>query len=392
MSQPQPDTSAIRTVGIAGGGQLAQMMLPAAAALGLRAVVLDPDPACSAASSADEIVVGGFDSAEALSELAGRCDVITFEIEKISVAALADLEAQGRCVRPSSTVLGVIQDKLRQKEFLREHHIPTSDFVALDKPSALQHPLPCVWKARRDGYDGRGVAVLRDEADVAALPAAPALIEDLVDIDFELAIMIARDAAGNEQHYPVVEIIMDDALHVMDSLVAPADISAALAARCRELASTVAAALDYVGVLALEFFVDRDGRVLVNELSPRPHNSGHYTIEACPTSQFEQHLRAVSGRELGATTLLRPALTFNVLGAPGAHGTPVYVGFDAFESDDDVHVHCYDKPLVRPGRKMAHITVLADSRAAALARAARIPQPCRPTKPLTLRRQPVLLG
>lgn len=366
------DPADVRVVGVAGGGQLAQMMLPAAAKLGLEIVVLDPDANCSAAGQASHTVVGSFDSLEALRDLAARSDVVTFEIERISTVALRTLEAEGHRVRPSAAVLEVIQDKLVQKQFLERHAIPTSAFVACTPPEALPWPLPCVWKARRDGYDGRGVAMLRREGDVARLPPGEAMLEALVDIDYELAIMVARDVRGNVAHYPLTEILMDPQAHVMDTVLAPAEAPAAVAACCASLAEAVVSALDYVGVLAIEFFVDRHGEVLVNEISPRPHNSGHYTIEACATSQFEQHLRAVSGRELGATTLLRPALTFNVLGAPGAHGTPVYVGFDAFESDDDVHVHCYDKPLVRPGRKMAHITVLADSRAAALARAARI--------------------
>ncbi|MCB1748877.1 MAG: 5-(carboxyamino)imidazole ribonucleotide synthase [Gammaproteobacteria bacterium] len=357
-------------MGIAGGGQLAQMMLPAAAELGLAVVVLDPDPQCSAAGEAQGVVVGEFQSAAALRELAGRCDVLTFEIERINAAALAELEAEGHVVRPSAATLATIQDKLEQKRFLARHDIPTSAFAAWESGTPLPRALPCVWKARRDGYDGRGVAILRDQADVAALPQAPALIEALVDIDYELAVLVARGHDGTLLHYPVVEIVMDDAAHVMDTVVAPAVAPAAVMARVRELATRVAEAFDYVGILALEFFVGRDGAVLVNEVSPRPHNSGHYTIEACATSQFEQHLRAVAGLPLGSTALRGAAVTFNVLGAPGARGRPCYLGFD--RDDADVFVHCYDKPEVRPGRKMAHVTVLAGDRDAALARAAAI--------------------
>ncbi|MEQ8496221.1 MAG: 5-(carboxyamino)imidazole ribonucleotide synthase [Gammaproteobacteria bacterium] len=362
----------VRVVGIAGGGQLAQMMLPAARRLGLELVVLDPEPQCSAAGEAAHVVVGAFDSLDALRDLASRSDVVTFEIERISTSALRALEAEGHCVRPAAAVLEVIQDKLVQKQFLERHGIPTSAFVACELPGVLPWALPCVWKARRDGYDGRGVAVLRETDDVARLPVGPAMLERLVDIDYELAVMIARDADGHVVPYPLTEILMDPQAHVMDTVVAPAIAPAAIAARCARLAEAVVTALDYVGILAIEFFVDRHGEVLVNEISPRPHNSGHYTIEACQTSQFEQHLRAVSGRPLGSATLLRPAVTFNVLGAPGAQGTPRYVGFDAFAGDDDVHVHCYDKPQVRPGRKMAHVTVLGATREAALARAAQV--------------------
>ncbi len=367
---PETD-SAIETVGIAGGGQLAQMMLPAAADLGLKVVVLDPDPNCSASGSAD-VVVGGFDSVEALHALAARCDVVTFEIEKISIAGLKELEDAGVCVRPSATVLEIIQDKLRQKEFLREHGIPTSHFLACSFPGEPALTLPCVWKARRDGYDGRGVAVLRTAADVQGLPPGDAMLEELVDIEIELATLIARAADGELVHYPVAEIVMDADAHVMDTVIVPAAVDQALQATCTELARQVAEALDYVGILALEFFVTRGGQVQVNEISPRPHNSGHYTIEACATSQFEQHLRAVAERGLGSSKLRRAALTFNVLGASGANGRPRYVGFDEYADDEGIHVHCYDKPEVRPGRKMAHVTVLGDSREAVLSRAAEI--------------------
>ncbi len=377
MSEPQSAGTSGRspgqpTLGIAGGGQLAQMMLPAAAALGLRVVVLDPDPQCSSAGQADGVIVGAFDSLAGLRELAARSDFLTFEIERISAAALTELEAEGYLVRPSAAVLHTIQDKLVQKQFLRDHDIPTSAFAGVDTPRDLQRDLPYVWKARRDGYDGRGVAVVRNVDDVAALPDGAAMVEDLIDIDYELAIMIARDSGGRIAHYPLVEIIMDNAAHVMDSLVAPAAVPAAVEAQCLAIAERLVGALDYIGVLAVEYFVDRAGKVYVNELSPRPHNSGHYTIEACVTSQFEQHVRAVAGLELGDPGLRSAAVTFNVLGSGDASGTPRYIGFEQRPAADGIYVHCYDKPQVRPGRKMGHVTVLAATREQALAKAAAI--------------------
>jgi len=347
-------------------------MLPAAARLGLDVVVLDPDPLCSAAPLAQGTVVGAFDSAVALFELARRSDVVTFEIERIDAGVLRALEAAGHRVRPAAATLEIIQDKLTQKEFLARHDVPTGAFRAYRGPDDAPPVLPCVWKARRDGYDGRGVVLLREAADLRALPATPALLEDLVDIDYELAILVARDAGGTLMHYPVVEIVMDPSAHVMDTVIAPAEVPAAIAARCRELAAVIAQAFAYVGILAVEFFVDRAGNVLVNEVSPRPHNSGHYTIEACATSQFEQHLRAVADLGLGSAELHAAAVTFNVLGAADAHGRPRYVGFDASAEEDGVFVHCYDKPEVRPGRKMAHVTVLAATRAEAWDKAERI--------------------
>lgn len=365
----RPQASTARTVGVAGGGQLAQMMVPAAHKLGLRLCVLDPDAACSAADSADDLVVGAYDSLTALRALAKRADCVTFEIERVSASGLRRLESLGHAVAPSATVLETIQDKLLQKHFLRMHGIPTSPFEPYQPAQPPQRKMPCVWKARRDGYDGRGVAIVDSVADLAALPPVPAMLEDRVDIVRELAIMIARDRSGAIEIYPVVEIVMDPVAHVLDTVVAPADVDAGTVRRARELATDVVQALDYVGILAVEFFVNRSGALLVNEISPRPHNSGHYTIEACAVSQFEQHLRAVAGLGLRPAGMQGAAVTFNVLGADGARGQPRYVGFDAASASDGVYVHCYDKPEVRPGRKMAHVTVVDETREAALARA-----------------------
>jgi len=354
----------VRSVGVAGGGQLARLMAPAARALDLRLVVLDPDPACAAAGVADELLVGAYDSLFFLRALADRCDVVTFEIERVDADGLRRLQGLGQRVMPSAEVLETIQDKLLQKHFMRMHGIPTAAFGAWSPER--EEPLPFVWKARRGGYDGRGVAVVHDAAARAALPQVPAMAEELVDIVAEFAILVARDASGQVEFHPLVDLVMDDRQHVMDMVVAPSAAASGTVEECRRLAAEIVAGLDYTGILAVEFLLDRGGRVLVNEISPRPHNSGHYTIEACNVSQFEQHLRAVAGLGLRPVELARAAVTFNVLGSPGAHGTPRYVGFDEAARSPDVHIHCYDKAEVRPGRKMAHVTVLGASRQQAL--------------------------
>jgi len=259
-----------------------------------------------------------------------------------------------------------------QKKFLRDHGIPTSSFTPFDPQNTAAPKFPCVWKACRDGYDGRGVAIVQDATALAALPPVAALLEERVAIELELAILIARDAHGETVTYPLTEIVMDPQDHIMDSVIAPAEVSDSIARQCQDIAEALATALGYIGILAIEFFVDTDGQVLVNEMSPRPHNSGHYTIEACATSQFEQHLRAVTGAGLTNGDLLSAAVTFNVLGAQGASGKPHYVGFDGWSESDRVYVHSYDKPEVRPGRKMGHVTVLAENRAAAIEKAQRI--------------------
>ncbi|MEM7280644.1 MAG: 5-(carboxyamino)imidazole ribonucleotide synthase [Pseudomonadota bacterium] len=365
LDNSAPSLSAVSTVGIAGGGQLGLMMAEAANTLNIKVVALDPDAQCSVVDNTEELIVANFDSVEGINQLGEKSDVVTFEIERISVDALAELEEKGIPVRPSSKVLNIIQDKLLQKQFLRENNIPTSDFTSLDSPSDIEGQLPRVWKARRDGYDGRGVQIIRSKEQIAELPGTPALGEELVDIDYELAIMIARGVDGTVRHYPLTEIEMDPDAHVMLRVIAPARVPSRVHSECCTRAEQVVNALDYVGVMALEFFVDRGGNVFVNELSPRPHNSGHYTIEACVTSQFEQHMRAVAGHELGDTTIKGAAVTFNVLGAEGAWGKPYYVGFD--QTQPNVFFHNYGKSQVRPGRKMAHVTVLGEDRETAMA-------------------------
>ncbi len=360
MSKIQENNLAIQTVGIAGGGQLGQMMIQASSRLGLKAIAMDPNPQCSASSLAQRVVVADFDSAEGIAALGQQSDVVTFEIERINVDALAHLEHQGTPIRPPSNVLRIIQDKLLQKEFLVQHGVTTSPFYSLKTVNDLHGQVPFVWKARRDGYDGRGVQIIRSRQQIADLPETAALVEDLVDIDYELAIMVARGIDGDIRYFPLTEIVMDPEAHVMQRVIAPANVPESVKKDCLLLAKKVVDALDYVGVLALEYFVDGSQTVFVNELSPRPHNSGHYTIEACKTSQFEQHMRAVAGMPLGDTTLESAAVTFNILGEANAKGTPRYVGFDT--TMDNVFVHNYHKTEVRPGRKMAHVTVLADNR------------------------------
>lgn len=368
-----PPASSRRRVGIVGGGQLARMMAEAAPRLGLDITVLDPTPGAPASEFASQIV-GGFDDRAALRELAHDSDVVTLDIEAVSAAALAVLEESGVRVAPSSKVLGIIQDKLVQKRFLAEHGLPTGRFAGVDDIAGLRDfGLPCILKARRHGYDGRGVKRVSTPDDATALLAGgPCLAEAIVDIERELAVMVARNARGDIAVYPVVEAEFDAAANILNTIKAPAALPAAVEATCAELATRCVTVLDGVGIFGIEFFLDRSGEVLVNEISPRPHNSGHYTIEACATSQFEQHLRAVTDMDLGPTTLLRAAASFNLLGEPDAHGQPVYHGLDEASRLPGIGVHLYGKRSVKPWRKMGHVTVTGASGADAAATAARL--------------------
>lgn len=358
MSIPSSRFPAQR-IGIVGGGQLARMMAEAAPSLGLCVTVLDPTPECPASAFASQIV-GDFDDLEKLSALARVSDVVTLDIEAVSAGCLEALEHSGVRVAPSAKVLATIQDKLQQKRFLHAHSLPTSDFVAVDAgdaPTLRRFGIPCVMKARRHGYDGRGVKIVRGEDEAARMLAVPCLAERLVDIDKELAVMVARSASGEIVSYPVVEAEFDARANILDLIRAPAAVATQVAERCAELAVRCVEALDGVGIFGIEFFLDRNGSVLINEISPRPHNSGHYTIEACATSQFAQHLRAVAGLPLGSSTLVQPAASFNLLGEPGANGKPVVEGLGLAAQTPGAAVHLYGKHSVKGFRKMGHVTV-----------------------------------
>ena len=362
-------TLPLGTLGIIGGGQLARMMIPEAARLGFDTLVLDPTPDSPGGQLAGAQLVGALDDASRLAELVESSTISTFEIETVDTAVLAQLEAHGHTVRPSAALLGSIQDKLLQKQRLADAGVPTSEFVAVDAPDAralADFGLPLVQKARRGGYDGRGVAVFKAAVIEEEVLQVPSLAERFVDFRCELAVLVARGTDGEIATYPVVEMVFDDRANVLDLLLAPARIDAAVAERARQVAVAAVEAFDGVGVFGVELFLTRDDEILVNEIAPRPHNSGHWTIEACVTSQFEQHVRAVAGLPLGATHQHCPAVMVNLLGTASAHGTPVIRGLEAALALPGVAVHLYGKATVSPFRKMGHLTVTAETMDAAL--------------------------
>lgn len=357
-------------VGIIGGGQLARMMLPAAAQLGCEVVVLDPTPASPAGQLASKEIVGGFDDPQALRELAQQCSVTTFDIETIATNPLRELAAEGHAIVPAPELLATIQDKLLQKRLLATAGIPTADFVELHDPDPqrmIGFGLPLVQKAQRGGYDGRGVAVFTDVIVEERVLQVPSLLERFVDFRCELAVMVARSHAGETRAFPVVEMVFDHRANVLDFLVAPARIDSELALSAQQLAERTVTAMSGVGVFGVELFLTRSGELLVNEVAPRTHNSGHWTIEACRTSQFEQHLRAILGLPLGDPTQHSPAVMLNLLGEPGAAGAVLIEGLDAALALPGVSVHLYGKQSVRPYRKMGHVTVTAPDLETALA-------------------------
>lgn len=365
----------IARIGLIGGGQLGRMLVKAAKRLGCTSVVLDPLENSPAGQIATHQIIGGYHDADKIRELAADCDLLTFELEDIDADTLLELESQGHRVHPSGRVLKTIQDKLTQKRFLRDHGIPTSDFEEVAIPTVEQFHgfgFPLVQKARRGGYDGRGVAVMVGaEAFERHLPV-PSLIERFVERAKEIAVLVARSTNGEIKTYPVVEMCMHPSENMLDLLLAPADIDEEVRRQAEEIAIRTVEALDGVGVFGVEMFVDTEGRVLVNEIAPRTHNSGHHTIEANITDQFEQHLRAILGLPLGSTEALCPAAMINLLGAPGESGRPVLRGLDETLSIPGVCLHLYGKNITSPFRKMGHITILDRDRAKAKAKAIQV--------------------
>lgn len=366
-------------LGILGGGQLGKMLCQAAADWHLTVHVLDQDRGFPAAPYATHFHTGNFRNGDDVLAFGRRVDVVTVEIEHIDTAALHQLVAEGVKVYPQPDKIDLIKDKGLQKQFYADHDIATADFELFDGDEAVRAavaegrwPIPFVQKARTGGYDGQGVVVIRSETDLAEkLLPVPCLLERLSDIDKELAVIVARSPAGEISVFPTVEMEFHPTANLVEFLVCPAAIDGDTDARAAALAREVANKMDVVGLLAVELFLEKDGTILVNEVAPRPHNSGHHTIEANMTSQYQQHLRAVLGLPLGPTDLVRPGATVNLLGAEGHHGPAVYDGWDKLLAIPEAYPHLYGKKETRPFRKMGHLTALGDTVRQARERAAR---------------------
>ena len=337
------------------------MLILAGTPLGFRFGVLSADADDPAARLADHHERGSLYDRSAIRRLAAWADVTTYEIEHIDTDALVESERAGARILPRPAVLKTINDKLEQKLVLTRAGIPTPSFG--EAPVSY----PTVQKLRTGGYDGRGVQVLRDERDVP-LPG-DSYFEQLVEIEREIAVIVVRSATGETATYPVVEMEFDPVANICSRVIAPARIDRAHEVTARDIALASVEAIDGVGVLAVELFVTTSGEVLVNEIAPRPHNSGHLTIDACATSQFEQHLRAITGLPLGSVELRGAAVMVNVLGADDADGPPRLPTMGRILSVPGAHLHWYGKRAVRPYRKMGHVTVVAVSLDEALARA-----------------------
>ncbi len=346
-------------LGILGGGQLGQMLIQAAIPLGPRVRVLDPDPESSCRDLAHYFTQGSFRDEETVCRFGKTCDLLTVEIEHVHTGALKRLEAEGLPVFPRAGLLEIIQDKGLQKKFFKTHGIPTADFVLLENAAELSRHtafLPAFQKLRRSGYDGRGVAEVLPGA--RAVFDAPSVLEKKVENAREIAVLISRNRHGATAVFPAVEMVFHPVSHLVEYLVAPADLAKKISERAEEIARILADKMELVGLMAVEMFLLDDGEILVNEVAPRPHNSGHHTIRANATSQYEAHLLAILGLPPGSTDTLSPAGMVNLLGDAGFEGPVVYENMDAILSIPGASVHLYGKTVTRPMRKMGHVTIL----------------------------------
>ncbi len=354
-------------IGILGGGQLAKMSSQSARKLGFTVKVLDPSPECPASAVAQQIV-GSFKDPDDIKNFAKDCDVITFDIEHVEVAPLFELLPEKRVVPPPRVLL-LIQNKLEQRKAYQRAGLPIPKFIEIKSPKDLKALLPCVQKSITGGYDGRGTAILRSEEDLPKALPCPSFVEEYLDIEKELGVMVVRSENGELAVYDVVEMVFHPEGNLLEYLFCPAKIEPVIEKEAKELAIEAVKAIDGFGLFGVELFLDKKGKLYVNEIAPRPHNSGHHTIEACYTSQFEQHIRVITGLPLGSTKLLSPAVMINLLGEEGYYGKPLYEGLEKAMSLPGVSVHIYGKKETFPLRKMGHVTILADTLEEALAKA-----------------------
>jgi 5-(carboxyamino)imidazole ribonucleotide synthase len=366
-------------LGILGGGQLGKMLCQAASRWHQPTYVLDRSDDMPAAPYATVFQRGNFRDYDDVMAFARGLDVVTIEIEHIDTRALHELERSGVKVYPQPALIDLIKDKGLQKQFYADHGIATTGFNLFDTKEAViaavekgeLHP-PFVQKTRTGGYDGQGVRVIRYRENVEdELMEGPCLVEDMADIEKELAVIVARSSTGEIRVFTTVEMEFHPTANLVEFLVCPAALDGDTDGRASQLAVDVVQKMEIVGLLAVELFLTRQGEILVNEVAPRPHNSGHHTIEACATSQYEQHLRAILGLPLGDPVHLRPAAMVNLLGAPDHSGPTRYVGLENALAIPEAHPHLYGKAETRPFRKMGHITALGDTVAQAKERAAR---------------------
>jgi len=359
-------------LGILGGGQLGRMLIQQAINYNVTVKVLDPDREAPCRKLCDEFVVGSLGDYETVYKFGKKVDLLTIEIEKVNVDALEQLEREGVLVYPQPRIIRLIQDKGLQKQFFKENDIPTAPFKVISSVDELKQTgfsYPYIQKLRRDGYDGRGVYKVADESSLANAFTEPSLVEQMIDFEKEISVIVARNENGEIATFPLVEMEFNPKVNLVEFLISPSTFSQEIQKEADRIARKIAEDLKIIGLLAVEMFLTKGGRILVNELAPRPHNSGHQSIEGNVVSQFEQHLRAIFNQPMGDTACIGNAVMINVLGEPGYEGPAVYQGIEKILKCPGVYVHLYGKALTKPFRKMGHVTVVDQDREKAIEKA-----------------------
>ena len=366
------------TLGIIGGGQLGKMLAFEAKRMFMKLAILDPDEHCPASTVADNLIVSDFKDEHSIRELARISDVLTYEIELANSQVLEDLESHNYPVHPAPRTLNIIQNKLKQKQFLKAEGIPLPDFEPITSRDQLRSTCSefgyqLLFKACEDSYDGRGNLLIRSEEDIGEglrhFLGRACMVEKFVPFSKEISVMVARSTTGQTESFPVVENIHDR--NILNTTIAPARISDQVAKKAKESAERAIQSLNGAGIFGVEMFLKKDGDILINEIAPRPHNSGHYSIEACSISQFEQHIRAILGLPLTKPRLLSPAVMINILGIDGYSGPYIFSGIKDALQIPGLKLHFYGKMVTKPQRKLGHMTITAESIEVALTKAQR---------------------
>lgn len=351
-------------LGILGGGQLGKMLLQVTSRLSIKTNILDPSKDSPCKNLCNEFEIGNLMDFDSVYQFGKKCDLVTFEIEHVNIEALEKLESEGTKVYPSSKTLKIIQNKNLQKQFFIDNNIPTSDFWYFKSPKDFKNSFhknqisfPCVWKKTKFGYDGYGVEIIKSIKQIDNLPNEEFIIEELIPFEKELATTIVRNNSGDIQIFPLVQMDFNKESNQVEYVVCPAQVNREIKDLANALAMKVSKSFKHVGLLAIEMFLTKDNKILINEVAPRPHNSAHYSIEACENSQFQQHINSILNLKLGSCKSNSNAIMVNLVGEKGYSGPVIYQGIEKAMEQSNVSVHIYGKSNTKPNRKMGHVTV-----------------------------------
>ncbi len=365
-----------KKLGILGGGQLGKMLINVARKWSIQTYILDPNPDCPASKCCDLFFNGDFNSYEDVYNFGKKVDIITIEIEHVNVKALYRLEDEGVAVYPSPSNIELIQNKGVQKDFFKKNNIPTSNYKRFDNKknlskhiSRIESSYPFIWKSETMGYDGKGVKLIKSLSDLDEINENSCVTEEVVDIKHELAVLVARNNSGESKSFPVLEMEFNQKSNQVEYVILPSRISKKINLKSLKIADLVSKSLNHIGLIAVELFCTHNDDILVNEIAPRVHNSGHLTIESCITSQFEQHIRAIYDLPLGSANQILPGVMVNLVGENNHNGEAFYHNIDKAFDLDGVFPHLYGKKITKPNRKMGHITIIDEKLEKAISKA-----------------------